>query len=712
MPAPYADNLYSTAELSDDEVDALSPTDGYFHASSQQVQGPSLSSSSPPPPQPETSSQQPSFHHSIPNVPRRSNVLVEDPTLDGPAAKDREAQSVNTYEADVEASAASAGWSRYSSSDIPTWPSHNYNNNSQSPLIGQGTSSPYNQPSVTHSSPFPHHHDAPPAYTPSPTSPPSSGYQTFGPSSSTMGLPEEQQRLIPHSPESMGGPINSPNQSRWQRIRGCMPGPNLRKKLQTLLGVLVVISIILALVGGLTGGHGRHPKKPNRPDFSDGQPIKHPNMDQDGLKWDPNQGCRNDDLQFYNISYAPAWSSDRNLKIVQEIEKNGEPGNGRSPRVSGEVVVRPTDAGSVGSVDIEIITNDRSINVHIGSSDDGQQITVTTPRQVSWDSSPVVPCIQIRITVWAPQEAALENFGISTVQLNILVEEQVNIDLVNTLLAGTVTGNVKTPPFSAKQQAESAVAPYKLNTREIRISTVSGDVKGWYPLFDKLEIKTTSGDIMVDVTPKPADPEHVKPAALSAFSHSGTVVVEEVICTGSNAAVRATSEQLPARDYTVGLVTTSGDITAKLAVSSYAHIKSQSGELEVILQPVLDSEKLLNSEQKPLYKTETTSGDVHFRILEPLWTGKNAAGSPAFGSLTSKHTSVSGDIKLAYPGSWEGHLRASTLSGSQHVSGDGLKIDVWEEKPWSKKIEAHKGKGGSQMEVESVSGSEEILIGK
>lgn len=275
MPAPYADNLYSTTDLSDDEVDALSPTDGYFHASSQRVEG---SSSSSPQPPPASASSHPPFHHSIPDVPRRSNVLVEDPNLAGdPAAKDLEAKGSSTYETDVEASAASAGWSRYysSSSNTPAWPSpspshnhshnHNHNhNNIQSPLIGQSTS-PYIQhqhnqhqhhSSAHHSTPSSHHHhDAPPAYTPSPTSPPTSGYQTFGPSSSTMGLPEEQQRLIPHPPQSMGRPIDAPTSSRWQRIKDYAPGPDLRKKLQTLLGVLVLISIVLALLGGLTGVH-------------------------------------------------------------------------------------------------------------------------------------------------------------------------------------------------------------------------------------------------------------------------------------------------------------------------------------------------------------------------------------------------------------------------------------------------------------------------
>lgn len=77
MPAPYSDNLYSA----DDESEALSPTDGYFHASS-------ASSSRP-----------------RPLVP---NILVEDPTLASRESKaweaERERQLLNSDDAGASSS--------------------------------------------------------------------------------------------------------------------------------------------------------------------------------------------------------------------------------------------------------------------------------------------------------------------------------------------------------------------------------------------------------------------------------------------------------------------------------------------------------------------------------------------------------------------------------------------------------------------------------
>ena len=66
-----------------------------------------------------------------------------------------------------------------------------------------------------------------------------------------MGVPEEHQALLPRHPESMGGSPNGPSHPRWQRLKDSMSSPNLRPKLKTILGVLVIFSIIFAIFGGI-----------------------------------------------------------------------------------------------------------------------------------------------------------------------------------------------------------------------------------------------------------------------------------------------------------------------------------------------------------------------------------------------------------------------------------------------------------------------------
>lgn len=344
MPAPYSDNMYSdmghdaasasaSGDDRDNRDDALSPTDGYFHAS-ETSDAASSSHHVPGQQYPGVSQhhqQQPQRTSS--NVPVVPNVLVEDPTLqDKGAAKAKEAEeerwinnapsrasseavftphttgsniiSHGTHRAASASSAAYAGHNTTSptptSPTFVTSPTHQHRRSVEedAPLVftGQSTRLPYSHtPSETTTSQTstsinrpgsqtqPHHQshlDAPPAYSPSPSSPPSGansqGYQTFAPPSSgsnnnsssdndvnqdTMGIPEEHQALLPRQPQSMGGSPNGPPASRWQRVKNAAHSPNMRSKIRTLLGIAVIFSIFFAIFGGIQLSSGpRHPK--------------------------------------------------------------------------------------------------------------------------------------------------------------------------------------------------------------------------------------------------------------------------------------------------------------------------------------------------------------------------------------------------------------------------------------------------------------------
>lgn len=286
MPAPYSDNLYSGDDnpWEDDQNDALSPADGYFHASSSGLEEAATSSPSPPVRQQRQSA----------NVPFVPNVMVEDPTLneDRAAAKAREAEEERLI------NSASAGRSTPLTDSQPHRqtvpfaqgqagfysPSHP---SQSSPVAAYPRLETHHQStsaSASSSSPSSsgHHHrrsideeissfqpssatgqtprqytvrrpsDAPPAYSPSASSPQSSGYQTFAPpqaGAETMGVPEESQTLLPRQPESMGGASNGAREPLWRRIRNSTNSSTTRKKIRTILGVLVIISIIVALFG-------------------------------------------------------------------------------------------------------------------------------------------------------------------------------------------------------------------------------------------------------------------------------------------------------------------------------------------------------------------------------------------------------------------------------------------------------------------------------
>ncbi|UKZ71675.1 uncharacterized protein TrAtP1_012626 [Trichoderma atroviride] len=301
MPAPYSDDLYSgdgnpwedeqQQDEQHDDSSALSPADGYFHASSSGPEAAAASSS--------PSRYAARQSSSVPFVP---NVMVEDPTLheDRAAAKAREAAEESRIN---RAAGGSTPFDHRQPHHQPAQGEASFHQPSppfRAPPSQAAAYPPFqahhhlaSSSSSSSASPSGHHHrrsideevssfqpsssmgrpsdqytvhrqtDAPPAYSPSASSPPlSSSYQTFSPphaaaQSDTMGVPEENQSLLPRQPESMGGPPNGSQETLWRRIKR---NTTTRKRVRTILGVLLIISIVAALFGGtlsISSGGGR-----------------------------------------------------------------------------------------------------------------------------------------------------------------------------------------------------------------------------------------------------------------------------------------------------------------------------------------------------------------------------------------------------------------------------------------------------------------------
>ncbi|KAG3178794.1 hypothetical protein PC129_g25474, partial [Phytophthora cactorum] len=154
----------------------------------------------------------------------------------------------------------------------------------------------------------------------------------------------EQQRLIPRGPESMGDQPPVPSPSRWQRCKSSVANFNLRKKLKTALGVLVIFSVIIILLSSFA------PRRDHKPDIVDDTPVKKPDMDHSDLKWKPIGGCLNSNLKHFRSTLTVEMQYVRNLPIVQTVERKDKDISGWTPRISGEVVLRPTEKGSPGTI--------------------------------------------------------------------------------------------------------------------------------------------------------------------------------------------------------------------------------------------------------------------------------------------------------------------------------------------------------------------------
>ncbi|KAL6691969.1 hypothetical protein J3F84DRAFT_146285 [Trichoderma pleuroticola] len=791
MPAPYADNLYSGDDnpWDDDQNDALSPADGYFHASSSGLEEAATSSPSPPVRQQRQSA----------NVPFVPNVMVEDPTLneDRAAAKAKEAEEerlINSASAGrstpltdsqphlqtVPFAQGQAGFYSPShpspSSPVATYPrleTHHQSMPASASSSSPSTSGHHHrrsideeissfQPSIA-ASQTPRQYtvrrpsDAPPAYSPPASSPlSSSGYQTFAPpqaGAETMGVPEESQTLLPRQPESMGGPANGDREPLWRRIRSSTNSSTTRKKIRTILGVLVIISIIVALFGSSISIIST-----KKPGIIDESPVKAPSTNNPPpMSWPPrnSRNCLGEPHKSSKINEVLSFGNNKKLSIVQTLEKDNGNHRGVTPNVYGDVILQPVDTSSSGDIQLEITTNYQGLHVDVEFNKRDQRFEVIIPRWITWSSPNWQPCIQVRITVSIPREAALESILVDAIHLDVAVRDGLILSSATDAQIKTISGDVTTGRVSGN------VAPYTLASRSIIVETVSGDVTGWFPLYDLLQLHTVSGDINTDITPKPSSDKKPEQAVLNVESVSGDIKVIEPLGYDSD---KKREERFPPRDYAVSVSSASGGIKADLAFTSTAKFETVSGDQKVRLQPIFGS-----SSSPPSISTDTKSGQTALTVFEPLWKHsaasigghsdpleppardedepKNdepwiiihpderltklpsppymdvkpsmAAAAAANGGgdgephgltdLKSHHASVSGNFRLIYPASWEGKFSMTTFSGSQDIRGKD--INYKRAGGIIKRIDGTKGDGRSSLTVDSMSGSEELVLG-
>ena len=287
-------------ELYDVDTDILSPTDGYFRAARETGTTPSAS------PRQVSSFNTPAPSASTTQAPHVPNIWVQDPSIQPGSTADSKAREadherrenqrlLNTSSAyttnhTFHATQAQAPRSSYSHSTYTSTSSQggsssasgfgsgpNYSHQAAYASQQPSSSSAYNtsstasytsytprQPVYNGASHFFHPREAPPAYTPSPTSPSSASvpggsdlsrnYSTFSASSntpSTMGGREETEGLLARDPESMGSPGDGfgDETPAWrERMRRRLPYLNWRSG-KVLLGGLV---LFLVAVGFLT----------------------------------------------------------------------------------------------------------------------------------------------------------------------------------------------------------------------------------------------------------------------------------------------------------------------------------------------------------------------------------------------------------------------------------------------------------------------------
>ncbi|KAG9722856.1 hypothetical protein KCU73_g13865, partial [Aureobasidium melanogenum] len=316
----------------------------------------------------------------------------------------------------------------------------------------------------------------------------------------------------------------------------------------------------------------------------------------------------------------------------------------------------------------------------------GESLRVNAP---AYSPSSYRACMEIDLRIWIKPGAQLEHLEIATEHLDIKVEPGLfPSSLGNQSGARYISNNTDFITVVG-----SLYAAYWESGRETRIDTVSGSISGRFALKDVLSIKTVSGNINVNVEPKPESPIDPRPASFDAVTVSGSI--KAIFPTSSTIA------EIPPRLYHTKVESRSGSVHGNYIHGINTDITTSSGSIDVNVLPYSS-----NSTGSWL-RTESAVGGIHVDVLPPYEDPQDVMGH-----LRSVHKTKSGSLHIKYPQQWEGKIEAVTMSGSVKLRGKDVEVL----KRWSGPVGAHvvakKGEASSAIDLSTSSGSVDARIGE
>ncbi|KAH8819683.1 hypothetical protein F5884DRAFT_660254 [Xylogone sp. PMI_703] len=756
-----SDDLYSPNEEADDEsfAEELSPADGYF----ERRQMPNETIILPPEPEEPKSKLKSSevWQETLDNtkyLPTDSRLLARPLPLEtsiySPSSSGQHSHS------------ASMG---HPAQDLPS-----------SQLRGS------HRPS---SNPFYINTDPPPAYTPpstanSPTTSrtpvqepisPRSNPRPPSPRNIEEGLPPRRE------PESMGAPEEQSNERTplWNNtIRSNRVKDHSRRifarKILFLALLAVLISGFIKALYHLSQNLNRGNHKIEEPPMSD------PPNGGNG-HYCPREPYINEEKTFD----LPLFPMEDTLKIVQTTYNNHSSSNWIHVSTRGEVRVRRSPPGSRNGNKPYITTSlnisDPGIIVKQLLDEENRALRIETPIYDRVEGTNR-PCVSLVITAWVPENFVFSSIEIVSVQLGLRIMDDARVKVRGTAEFATLSGDTWFPqvdqssPIWKQAEGVSSTAPeseptdvrqqrdatkYPIDSRHIIVQCVSGSITGGFPLYDSLQLLTTSGDIKATISPEDVLPSAPAPAQLIIKTTSGDITVTNPIYGLTSALYR--------RDYRTKVQTNSGTVKGSFIFTSEGKFGTTSANLHIDVLPVVlatSDNPYSTPYSSSLFSTDTTSGDIDVNLLEPVILINTApldhqprptpgdpqdpgryipigdhdpyrelyppfmptlrdpkqgtetarvAKSFAYRSLHSLHHTTSATIKLHYPSAFEGFINAQSISGSISVEGEDVTIIKNNKGYVYKEVVARKGEvregEGSFVELRSISGSLDVQVG-
>lgn len=343
--------------------------------------------------------------------------------------------------------------------------------------------------------------------------------------------------------------------------------------------------------------------------------------------------------------------------------------NSKNVRTVGSIEVRNAVGASESSihVDLEIHgSNAQLTSSGVGIEKTDSTLVIRTPSRMSGSSTPgKTACLNITVIISISPGTKLEHFGVNS---------------------ETMAVNFHPGLDYAESRAVETKAQFNYKStysRETIIDVGSVSVTGSYPLYDLLSIHTSSGSINIDVEPKKASTENVKPAVLRVTSNSGSV------------RAMSSTVSVPDRDYQTTMSTSSGSMNANILHGLRTSLRSINGRITADLHPYGHNDSRTDIE------VHDTSGSMDITLHSSL-----SHPTAPLRKLYGYYRGNSGSMNLYYPGQWQGTVEGTTMSGSIDLDWQGLKVVKDNKEGYVKRtIEAVKGEGEGRLVFYQASGS-------
>ncbi|MCJ1351468.1 MAG: hypothetical protein MMC33_001452 [Icmadophila ericetorum] len=405
---------------------------------------------------------------------------------------------------------------------------------------------------------------------------------------------------------------------------------------------------------------------------------------------DPYRFCPTGVLSYTESFPFQDPSSFEFLNLVEglgySLNDNKEDAKWTAVQTGGEVNVWPAKNDTTDDVQVLVQLHYSHNAIMQDTSIDRQSdlLQVYTPSHIALDRDPGSrPCIYVEVHIWLRPGLTLHQLGVKTQSLKIIVHEDLKFTS-REMYFGSISGSIVWPGLNS--------LPLKGQHGEIKISIVSGSVKGTIPLFNGIKIGAYSGSVSIDLDLRKGNTFE---AVLEVSTISGSVHIDTPAI--AQARDKSLATKIPNRNYRTMVNSSSGALRLNLLHRSETLLATHSGSINthLTLYGCVTCESIID--------TETISGATDITVLPSL-----SNPSQSIRSLKGDYKFQMGSMRITYPRQWEGRIEGEFMSASFATRWPGLRNQriVKDGQPPITKYFAEVGSGGSgQLHFHGSSGS-------